>query len=159
MHPDNNPLDLSKGQLFVKDPETGETLPLSIDLGSGDTLAEFTIMDTTEQDELHAKAVEYLKELNLPKVTLELEAVDLSWLQFQAKYIEPMVAATTALLQQIVDEQYNACMKWAKEHRRKWLHIGRTTKKARTRKKYARLIWRDYQAARAAALARIAGED
>lgn len=157
MHPDNNPLDLASGQLFVKDPETGETLPLSIDLGSGDTLAEFTIPDTTDQDELHAKAVQYLKEMDLPPAILEQEAVVLSWLKYQEQYIQPMVAACTALLQ-IVDEQYNACMNWAKENRRKWLHIGRTTKKARTRKKYANLIWRDYKAAQAAALARIAGE-
>lgn len=154
MHPDNNPLDLSKGQLYVKDPETGETLPLSIDLGSGDTLAEFTIHDTTDQDEL--AELQAVRRINntLPEISIDLEPTP----EFNI-WLQNLVEACTALLQQIVDEQYNACMKWAKENRRKWLHIGRTTKKARTRKKYARLIWRDYQAARAAALARIAGED
>lgn len=159
MHPDNNPLDLASGQLYVKDPETGETLPLSIDLGSGDTLAKFTVQDVTDPEELRDAAVQYLREFNQEELLLELDAVDPSWLYFAEHTIKPAVAACTALLQQIVDEQYNACMKWAKENRRKWLHIGRTTKKARTRKKYAKLIWRDYKAARAAALARIAGED
>ena len=158
MHPDNNPMDLAAGQLYVKDPETGETLPLSINMGSGDTLAEFTVPDTTDPDELARKAREYLRTLTQDEATLHLEAVDLAWHEFQEKTLRPIAEACQEWLAQIVDEQYTACMKWAQEHRRKWLHIGRTTKKARTRKKYAKLIWRDYKAAHAAALDRIAGE-
>ena len=158
MHPDNNPLDLAAGQLFLKDPETGATVPCEITLGTGATLAEIAVQDVDDVEELKAKAVEYLKQMDMPEVTLHLDAVDLSWLQYTEQYIQPMVAAYNEWLAQIVDEQEQACIKWAKENRRKWLHIGRTTKKARTRKKYARLIWRDYKAARAAALARLAGE-
>lgn len=157
MHPENTPA-AGALQLFVQNPKTGDTVPMSVNLGHGDTLAEFTVQDTTDEDELYAKAAEYLKQLNQAEVTLTLEAVDLSWLQYTEKYIQPMIEADNEWLAQIVIEQEQACIKWAKEHRRKWLHIGRTTKKARTRKKYARLIWRDYKAARAAALARIARE-
>lgn len=148
MHPDNNPMDLAAGQLFLKDPETGAMVPCEINLGSGEVLAEFTTMDIDDQEALKAKAVEYLKQMDLPEVTMHLDAVDLSWLQ-------PMVAAYNEWLAQIVIEEEQACIKWAKENRRKWLHVGRTTKKARTRKKYAALIWREYTAANPGALARL----
>jgi len=158
MHPSNNTLDLAAGQLFLKDPKTGVTVPCEVKLGTGEILAEFTIPDVDDVEELKAKAVEYLKQMDLPEVTLHLDAVDLSWIQYAEQYIQPMVAAYNEWLAQIVIEEEQACIKWAKENRRKWLHIGRTTKKARTRKKYAALIWREYTAANPGALARLKWE-
>lgn len=154
MHPDNNPLDLAAGQLYVKDPETGETLPMSINLGSCETLAEFTTYDNAPAVERCAGAV--ARQFNLPaEISITLEPADLE--SFET-WRQNLVATYQEWLQKVVIEQEQACIAWAKVHRKKWLHIGRTTKKARLRKKYAKLIWRDYKAARAAALARIAGE-
>lgn len=159
MHPDNNPLDLAAGQLYLKDPETGATVPCEINLGSGDTLAEITVQDIDDVEELRANAVQYLRELNQQELLLELDAEGNAWAVFTERYIQPMVAAYTEWLRQIVDEAQADCIKWAKENRKKWLHIGRTTKKARTRKKYAALIWREYTAANPGALARLKWED
>lgn len=146
MRPDNNPLDLSSGQLYMLHPETGERLPLQ-------AVESITPADP-EKDEQVAEVVEFIKkEFNLPAFSINLEPDP----EFE-NWLQNMVAAYNEWLQKVVIEQAQACIKWAKEHRRKWLHICRTTKKARTRKKYAKLIWRDYKAARAAALARIAGE-
>lgn len=150
MHPDNNTLQLGPGQLFLTDPATGHTVPL------GYSTAEITTQES-EKEEQEAKVVDFIKkQFNLPEeISMTLELADLE--SFET-WRQNLVAAYQEWLQQIVVEQEQACIEWAKEHRKKWLHIGRTTKKARTRKKYARLIWRDYKATRAAALARIAGE-
>lgn len=146
MHPENTPL-LGHGQLFLKEPTTGQTAPL------GYTMAEITPPEP-EQDEL--AELQAVRRINntLPEISIDLEPTP----EFNI-WLQNLVETYNAWLQQIVIEQEQACLKWAQENRRKWLHIGRTTKKARTRKKYARLIWRDYKSARAAALARIAGED
>lgn len=149
MHPDNNPLDLASGQLYMKHPETGERLPLQ-------AVESITPADP-EKDEQVDEITDFIKKkFNLPEeISIEMEPADLE--SFET-WRQNLVAAYKEWLQKVVIEQEQACIKWAQEHRRKWLHIGRTTKKARTRKKYAKLIWRDYKAARAAALARIAGE-
>ena len=149
MHPDNNPPQLGSGQLFLTDPATGQTVPL------GYSTAEITTQEP-EKDVL-GEELPAVRITNPPaEISIELEPMSAEAFE---KFMQPWVAAYREWLQQLIDVQHNACMKWAQEHRRKLLHIGRTTKKARTRKKIATRIWRDYKAARAAALARIAGED
>lgn len=148
MHPDNKTPQLGPGQLFLTDPTTGNTVPL------GYSTAEITIPEP-EKDMLGEELPAVRITNPPPEISIELEPMSAEAFE---KFMAPWVAAYQEWLQQIVVEQEQACIEWAKEHRKKWLHIGRTTKKARTRKKYARLIWRDYKAARAAALSRIAGE-
>ena len=72
MNPDNNPMHLATGQLFLKDLGTGAVVPCEIKLGTGDTLAEFTVQDVTDPEELSAAAVQYLRQLNQQKLLLSL---------------------------------------------------------------------------------------
>lgn len=145
MHPDNNPLDLAAGQFFLKG-QDGQTIPLGIGT------VENTSLEPGKDEQGEPQPVRCINK-DMPPLTIEMELTP----EGEA-HLRVLAEAYTAWLQQIVDVQYAACIKWAKEHRKKWLHIGRTTKKSRIRKKYARLIWRDYKAAQVAALARIAGE-
>lgn len=143
MHPENTPL-LGHGQLFLKEPTTGQTVPL------GYTMAEITLPEP-EQDEL--AELQAVRRINntLPEISIDLEPTP----EFDA-WLHNLVEAYKAWLAEKVEKAVEDCRAWAQANRPEWLHIMRRTKKKRTRKKYAQRITREYVATAKAAGALVA---
>lgn len=133
MHPDNeNTLQPGHGQLFLTDPATGETTPL------GDTVPEITAPAPEYYDPAEHQTVRRIN----PAPTI---AIDLA--HGPAMSSMDRVVAYLAWLEERVHMGAADCVSWGKANRPKWLHIARTTKKKRTRKKYMQRLARGYVAA------------
>ena len=117
----NNPIDLSAGTLYIRHPETGETLPCGP-------------LKSLEVEHTHT---DYVDDLGVVNPTLAPRSTE--W----TATIE--VDADSILLQAIqTATKIRACVAWARNERPRLVHLIVHTKKRRTRKKNAVRIVREY---------------
>lgn len=130
MYQDNMPL-MGKGQLFLKTPD-GDEIELRY------TAAQIT---PKEEPQFHDPETHYINPAPpLPEISIDLEPTP----EFNA-WLNNMVQAYKAWMQQQVDKYIQDMIHWAMENRPKWCQIMRRTKKGRTRKKYAQRILMAYR--------------
>lgn len=139
----NEPLEMGCGMLYMKTPD-GQQVQL------GYAMAEITPADEPQPVETEMGYINPAPPL--PEISIELAP--------GPGFDEWIKSVQTAYMADLLDKAAKAakdCMKWAAENHPEWCHILRTTKKKRTRKKYAQRIMREYVAALHAAADLTAG--